>query len=92
MKMHGNTGEMDGSKIIVSITNAIISPKLLATFTMTGNNCLVKKGVKKNRLKDFVNIIGLIQMVVGAADKMYTQTKFKNDLTYKVMKNAYKEK
>lgn len=90
MKMHGNTGEMDGSKIIVSITNAIISPKLLATFTMTGKT--VKKGVKKNRLKDFVNIIGLIQMVVGSADKTYTQTKFKNDLTYKVMKNAYKEK
>lgn len=49
MKINGNSGSLDGSKILALIVHAIIAPDLLSQFTMTGksgNKDVAKKNSK----------------------------------------------
>lgn len=88
MKLHGSSGELNASKIIKSVVNAIIAPELLQKHTMTGKSD--KKDVKKLRFKIYVNVLKIVKRVLLAADTSYNEIKFRKDLTYKVMKYAYK--
>lgn len=88
--MHGGSGDLVGTKVIKSVVDIIIAPEFLGGFTMTGKTS--KKNEKKNKIKVFTNVIELIRKVVMAADSSYNKVQFERDLTYKVMKYAYKKK
>lgn len=88
MKINGNSGSLDGSKILASIVHAIVTPDLLSQFTMTGKTG--NKDVTKEKFKIYVNIIDIIWRVASAADASYTKHKFTNDFTYKIIKYAYR--
>lgn len=88
MKINGNSGSLDGSKILASIVHAIVTPDLLSQFTMTGKTG--NKDVTKEKFRIYVNIIDIIWRVASAADASYTKHKFTNDFTYKIIKYAYR--
>lgn len=79
---------MEGKKILPSIVHALATPELMSKYTMTGKTGV--KNVRKEKLKDYVNVIGIIWRVANAGDKSYTKSECQHDLTYVVVKNAHK--
>lgn len=79
---------MDGKKILASIVYAVIAPDLMSQFTMTGKSG--NKSITKEKFKKYVNIINVLWRVANAADDSYTKARFEHDLTYKIMKYAYR--
>lgn len=86
VKLHGVSGDVEGTKIIQSIVDAFISPELLSQYTWTGKTN--KKNVKKLKFKSLVNVLRIVKRVLLAADNSYNETKFKKDMTEKIMKYA----
>lgn len=87
-KINGTSGDLDGKKIIASVVYSMVTPELLSKFTMTGKTSM--KNVSKAKFKTYVNTINSMWRVINIADSMYTKAQFEHDLTYKVIKYAYK--
>lgn len=60
----------------------------MSQFTMTGKSG--NKNATKEKFKKYVNVIHILWRVARAADESYTKAQFEHDLTYKVIKYAYK--
>lgn len=74
---------------LLLITNTLISPKLLSNFTWTGKSG-TKSGPKKQAFRQLNEIISLIFDIMQRFDDKYTIEKLHKDITYNVLKYAYK--
>lgn len=87
MKLFGNCGELDASKILRKLAFHIFTAELLSDFTWTGKTN--KRGVRKFAIKDYKLLLSLIYETLHAADSSYTKGKFEEEFVAKVMKYAY---
>lgn len=85
-KIGGNSGDVDGSKIIESVYYSIFSPTFAANISWTGRAGAGKQ--KKLALDKYARIVKCIASICNAADRTYNMEKCKNDLKYKVIKYA----
>lgn len=83
VKIHGDSGQMSGSKLVKGLMNHIITPKLLSTFTWSGRG-------EKHIMKNYGAILQVVFETMLAADSSYTLHQFKKDFVVKIMKVAYK--
>lgn len=88
MKVNGDNGQLDASKIIKKFVVSIFDAKLLAQFTWSGKSG--EKGVRKFVFKDYKSIVQIIRRTMMACDSSYTELQFEQDMVKKVMKVAYK--
>lgn len=85
--LNGVCGDKQGSKIIKSVTEAVISSSLLSTYTWTGRS--KSSDEEKKKLSSKVNVVDLIYDVIKAYDGNYSKQQCKTDLIYKVCKYAH---
>lgn len=84
---NGVNGNKNGSKIVKSVVEAIISRSLLSTYTWTGRS--KPNATKKNALSTKLNILDLIHDVIKAYDNGYSKRDCMDDIKYKVCKYAH---
>lgn len=81
-----DNGYARGKDAILSITEALIHPSLLAQFTWTGKTNV--KAVRKYEFSKYKSINNLIHTVCKHADENYTKKSYESDIVYFVMKYA----
>lgn len=85
--INGVRGTKNGSKIVKSVAEAILSSSLLSTYTWTGRSKSSEE--EKKKLCSNVNVVDLIYDVVKAYDENYSKRQCKTDMIYKVCKYAH---
>lgn len=86
--INGQNGQQKGSKLIKSITNAIIQPESQYKFSWTGKPLLMDGRKSKIAFVEYKHIIGTIHATCRHVDSMYSLKACERDLTYRVFKNA----
>lgn len=87
VKLFGDSGTMNGSKILKKIVTEVIATTLLKTMTWTGKTNV--RDMRKLAFSKYTLLLKLIHETVLAADSSYTQKKFQSDMVNKVLKYAY---
>lgn len=82
VKLYGDSGKMNGSKIIKKIVFEVIATGFLKTMTWTGKTNV--RDVRKLALNKYTLVLKLIHEVVLKADSAYTYKKFQSDMVNKV--------
>lgn len=87
MRIYGNSGNLEGSKILKKTVLSVMTTNLLSQFTWTGKTN--RKDVKKFALKDYPQILNLIYEIILAADCSYSRLKYDEDMVQRILKYAY---
>lgn len=85
--MFGDSGTLNGSKIIKNVVNQVIAEEFLSSFTWTGKTNV--RNVRKLEMRKYSSLLKLIHETVLAADSAYTYLTFQSDMVKKVCKYAY---
>lgn len=87
MKLFGDSGTLDGSKIIKKIVLEVIAEKFLKSITWTGKTNI--RDVRKIELRKYSLLLKLIHETILAADSDYTYNKFHTNMVNNVVKYAH---
>lgn len=87
VRIHGNGGNLDGTKILKRTVSSVMTTNLLSQFAWTGKTN--RKDVKKIALKDYQQVLLLIYETILAADSSYSRFKYDEDMVQKILKYAY---
>lgn len=83
--INGSNGSKSGSKIILSVVDALMHLSVQAQFTWSGRT---SKNCTKRPFNAMNGIHGLIYNVCRLADNRYVKKDFEHDLKYKAIKHA----
>lgn len=86
-KIGGSSGKANGTKVIRSVVNKLISPEFMAQISWTGKSSGGKPA--KIKFQAYTAVIQLISDVCIIADRNLNEQTILNDLKYKVIKYAY---
>lgn len=84
----GVTAPRNIKQAVPTIVNTLIQPEVLSKYTWTGKSS--SKAVKKNAFRSLTEILDIIFQTMRAIDDKYTLDKLSHDITYNVLKYAYK--
>lgn len=87
MKIGGDSGDSDGSKVLQPIIHTLIATNLLPSITWSGRTSKGKE--KKIPLEKYSNILRLIYSLCHLSDSSYPYQTCEHDLKYKVIKYAH---
>lgn len=87
VKLFGDSGKMNGSKILKKFVFEVIDKGLMKTMTWTGKTNV--RDVRKLALNKYTLLLKLIHETVLKADSTYTYKQFQSDIVNKVVKYAY---
>lgn len=86
-KIGGSSGKANGTKVIRSVVNKLISTEFMAQTSWTGKSSGGKQA--KIKFQAYTQIIQLISDVCIIADRTLDEQMVLNDLKYKIIKYAY---
>lgn len=89
MKIGGDTGDNDRSKVLEPIVHALIAPILLSSISWSGRAGKGKS--KKIALSKYAGIVRIICSLCQKADKSSDSEQCIKDIKYKIIKYAYEK-
>lgn len=89
-EFYGNPNSTNTKQALFSIINKIFSAELLCQYTWTGKSDPKQKENKKYPFKNMTKILDVVLKVMQQIDAEYTMKELSRDVTYKVLKYAYK--
>lgn len=87
MKIGGDSGDSDGSKVLEPLVQALIAKSFLPSITWSGKTSKGKE--MKIPLEKYTNILHLIYSLCRLSDESYLEDTCEHDMKYKIIKYAH---